>query len=230
MNFTKRCIIHETASSLTSSLSSTRHICVYVLPGLVIYRRVPKFWTKGSVRCACAQRPGLPHAWSEGYMSAEHCLQCEAGELAGVTCARLRQAFSRTLRSQKHNIFQWAQHLGTPRYGLTHHETQHVLVNESFVHRCYSPLLDTSKWWLVVGVFNSIPLTLPLLNTHATRVKVLLFEEVAPCCCRYIAPLSRQVVLTVLQEILKSYRTVRLDFLAEVCMHHVSWQRLLWVV
>ena len=36
------------------------------------YRRVPKFWTYGSVCCACAQRPGLP-----------------------------RQAFSRTLRSQK---------------------------------------------------------------------------------------------------------------------------------
>ena len=27
-------------------------------------------------------------AWSEGNVSAEHCLHCEAGELAGVTCAR----------------------------------------------------------------------------------------------------------------------------------------------
>jgi hypothetical protein len=26
------------------------------------YRRVPKFWTYGSVCCACAQRPGLPRA------------------------------------------------------------------------------------------------------------------------------------------------------------------------
>ncbi len=26
------------------------------------YRRVPKFWTYGSVCCACARRPGLPRA------------------------------------------------------------------------------------------------------------------------------------------------------------------------
>ncbi len=37
-------------------------------------------------------REGLaqPRAWSEGDMSAEHCLQCEAGELAVAT--RTRQA------------------------------------------------------------------------------------------------------------------------------------------
>ena len=40
------------------------------------YRRVPEFTPYGSVCCACAERPGLP-----------------------------RQSFSRTLRSQKHNIF-----------------------------------------------------------------------------------------------------------------------------
>ena len=49
-------------------------------------------------------------------MSAEHCLQCEAGDLAGVTRAWLRQAFSRTLRSQKHNISRWAQHFGACMY------------------------------------------------------------------------------------------------------------------
>ncbi len=40
-------------------------------------------------------REGLaqPRAWSEGDVSAEHCLQCEAGELAGVTRARQRQSF-----------------------------------------------------------------------------------------------------------------------------------------
>ena len=33
---------------------------------------------------------------------------------------------------------------------------------------------------------------------------------------KYIAPLNRQVVLSVIKEILKSYRTIRLDFLAQV--------------
>ena len=32
----------------------------------VQYHRVPKFWTHGSVCCACAQRPGLPCAWYSG--------------------------------------------------------------------------------------------------------------------------------------------------------------------
>jgi hypothetical protein len=41
------------------------------------------------VTSACARRTGQPRAWSLGDVSAEHCLQCEAGELAGVTRARL---------------------------------------------------------------------------------------------------------------------------------------------
>jgi hypothetical protein len=49
------------------------------------YPRVPKFRTYGSVCCACAQRPGLP-------------------------C----QSFSRTLRSQKHNIFSMGPTLRYP--------------------------------------------------------------------------------------------------------------------
>ena len=52
------------------------------------YCRDPKHWTYGSVCYACAERPGLP-----------------------------RQAFLRTLRSQKHNIiFNGSKTLGTPRY------------------------------------------------------------------------------------------------------------------
>ncbi len=31
-----------------------------------VYRRAPKFWTHGSVCCACAQRPGLPRACHSG--------------------------------------------------------------------------------------------------------------------------------------------------------------------
>ncbi len=31
-----------------------------------VYRQVPKFWTYGSVCCACAQRPGLPRACHSG--------------------------------------------------------------------------------------------------------------------------------------------------------------------
>jgi hypothetical protein len=32
----------------------------------VLYHRLPKFWTYGSVCCACAQRPGLPRACHSG--------------------------------------------------------------------------------------------------------------------------------------------------------------------
>ena len=41
------------------------------------------------VTIACARRPGAAARvpWSEGDVNAEHCLQCEAGELAGVTHA-----------------------------------------------------------------------------------------------------------------------------------------------
>ena len=144
MNFTKRCIIHETASSLTSSLSSTRPVYVFVMPGL-------------------------------GVLLESRATKC----------------------------------------GPAHHETQHKLVNELF--GCDSPLLGVSKWWLVVDELNNMPLVLPLLNKSAYNSC-----NSMTLCCRYIAPLSRQVVLTVLQEILKSYRTVRLDFLAEVCTYTVS--------
>ena len=42
-------------------------------------RRVPKFWTYGSVCCACAQRPGLPCARVTPASSpASHCKQCSA--------------------------------------------------------------------------------------------------------------------------------------------------------
>ncbi len=34
-------------------------------------------------------------AWSAGDVSAEYCLQCETGELAVVTCARLCHAVER---------------------------------------------------------------------------------------------------------------------------------------
>ena len=32
----------------------------------MLYHRVPKFWTYGSVCCACTQRPGLPRACHSG--------------------------------------------------------------------------------------------------------------------------------------------------------------------
>ena len=72
-------------------------------------------YTAGFLSCGpLAQRvvhalKGLaqPRARSKGHVSAEHrdCLQCEAGELAAVTRARLHQFFSRTVRSQKRNFF-----------------------------------------------------------------------------------------------------------------------------
>ncbi len=48
-------------------------------------------------------REGLaqPRAWSEGDVSAEHSLQCEAGELAGVTRAA-SQAFQRMHNTMSH--------------------------------------------------------------------------------------------------------------------------------
>jgi hypothetical protein len=77
------------------------------------YRGVPKFWTYGSlaVCCACAQRPGFSCRARVTPVSspASHC-QCK--QCVALTSpspfaprARLRQSFSRTQRSQKHNFF-----------------------------------------------------------------------------------------------------------------------------
>ena len=59
------------------------------------YRRVPKFYPIVSLEFSCCdlsvrEKDLRSRAWSEGHVSAEHYLQCEAGELAGVT--RTRQA------------------------------------------------------------------------------------------------------------------------------------------
>ena len=74
-----------------------------------------------------------------GYLSFGPTAQCAVHALKGLACharvtpasalqavlsahvafaprAQLRQSFSRTLRSQKHNIFKWVQNLGTRRY------------------------------------------------------------------------------------------------------------------
>ncbi len=56
------------------------------------------------VTSACARWTGAAGRMSEGDVSAEHCLQCEAGELAGVTRAA-SQAFERM-----HNtLSQWSK-------------------------------------------------------------------------------------------------------------------------
>ena len=59
-------------------------------PCMALYRWVPKFWTYGSVCCACAQRPSLPRA----------------------------SPFRAGLGHRKHNLFQWVQSLGTRWYML----------------------------------------------------------------------------------------------------------------
>ncbi len=56
---------------------------LYPTVSLQLSCSVPKRARKGLVQL---------RARSEGDVSAEHCLQCDAGELAGVTRARLRQA------------------------------------------------------------------------------------------------------------------------------------------
>jgi hypothetical protein len=62
----------------------------------VVYRGVPglSFGPIVSLQLSCCdlsvRENAQPRAWSEGDVSAEHCLQGEAGELAGL--ARVRQA------------------------------------------------------------------------------------------------------------------------------------------
>ncbi len=56
--------------------------------GLII---LPIFISETTV---CAQGLAQPRAWSAGDVCAEYCLQCEAGELAGVTRARQARPLS----------------------------------------------------------------------------------------------------------------------------------------
>jgi hypothetical protein len=68
----------------------------------------------GSVCCACAQRHGLPRASHSGELA---CLALQAVLSAHVAFAprvRMRQSFSRTLTSQKHNIFSMVPKLRCP--------------------------------------------------------------------------------------------------------------------
>ncbi len=69
--------------------------------GKTHYRQVPKFWTHGSVCCACAQRPGLPRGGDARERAGRARPAGLSAHLAIAPRARLRQSFSRTLRSQK---------------------------------------------------------------------------------------------------------------------------------
>jgi hypothetical protein len=78
------------------------------------YRRVHKFSPYGSVCCACAERPDLPRAC---HFSKLACLALQvvlSAHVALAPRARLRQSSSRTLRSQKHNIFSMGPKLRYP--------------------------------------------------------------------------------------------------------------------
>ncbi len=89
------------------------------------YRRVPKCSPYGSVCCACAQRPGLPRACHSGELA---CLALQAVLSAHVACApraRLRQAFSRTLTSQKTQYFSMGPKL---RYPPVHQMSSRLLL------------------------------------------------------------------------------------------------------
>ena len=52
------------------------------------------------------EKEGLaqPRAWSTGDVSTEHCLQCEAGKLAGVTRTRQAMPFERMHNTLSHRV------------------------------------------------------------------------------------------------------------------------------
>ena len=52
--------------SVSTSSAASGSTGLWLFDWLFSYNRVPKFWTHGSVCCACAQRPGLPRACHSG--------------------------------------------------------------------------------------------------------------------------------------------------------------------
>lgn len=108
---------------------------------------------------------------------------------------------------------------------LVHHRdgTQHMLTNKLTLKLMRQPAAWRASLAAGVGVLRKY-------LGHYTHTIFAMTRSDYMLRCRYIAPLSRQVVLTVLQEILKSYRTVRLDFLAEVCTNIVALQLLVWLL
>ena len=99
--------LHDWFVAVSEYSRANQHLLLYFTK---CYRRVPKFWTHGSVCCACAQRPGLPRACHSGLLA---CLALQAvvsAHVAFAARARLFQSFSRTLRSRKTlYCFRWVQ-------------------------------------------------------------------------------------------------------------------------
>jgi hypothetical protein len=59
-------ILDTTLQRLKRHTHACKHTNIPTYMHIHTYRRVPKFWTYGSVCCACAQRPGLPRARHTG--------------------------------------------------------------------------------------------------------------------------------------------------------------------
>jgi hypothetical protein len=79
------------------------HVCVYIGVHVRMCTHSAGYlsWTYGSVCCACSQRPGLPRACHSSWLAC-HALQAALSAYAACAPrARLRQSFSRSLRSHK---------------------------------------------------------------------------------------------------------------------------------